>query len=288
MDTTKRILDLPIPAVSDDIRTVVARYQPALLSPAQAASGLPTIRHLILACAPLSVGDARSMFATAVRFLVDVGDPDLDVDRCLTDLEVSRWLFTKVREGMPRQTVGNHRLRLARFLRVKRGLPARLPAASGGRRAAVPLDEVDRRLLSASLAQHRREVIAAFVAAVGADRVGAGAVGGAVEPDDEGFVWVAGGERRRIVHEWWPLAADVVGVQVDSSAWAELRKAAALAGFRFDRHVARDTYVTCALLEPHCPVTLFRRYGLTRRMIDIVTPALPDPSSDAARTMLRG
>ena len=57
MDTTQNILTLPLPDVSDEVAAYMRSYQPQLLTAAQNDAGLATIKHLVLACGPVSEVD---------------------------------------------------------------------------------------------------------------------------------------------------------------------------------------------------------------------------------------
>lgn len=289
MDVTPSILTLPLPDIAADVVDVVGRYQPRLLTPQQAASALPSIKHLVLACGPLSGTDAEAMLATASRFLADAATTGpLDVDALVNEFQVSRWLYDKVRKGMPPQTVANHRQRLARFLRVRRGLPARMSVRSSVKQPGAPLGDDVRLELVASLAVTDAHVAAAYVAAVGAGAIASEAVGAAVRVVDDGYWLVLGDRRWAVVSELWPLASAVVGVTVESDSWATLRSHAADLDIKFDRTIARATFSVLAISEDGSPAALIPRFSLTRRAVDDAVAFLPSVDAAVVAVLLRG
>ena len=286
-----RVLALPAPAVSPEIADVVDRYVSALLSEQQRQSVLAAIKHLVLACKPRTVTDARMMLATASRLVADTTSADsvvVDLDVLLTDFVVGRWLHLLAMSDMAAGSVSNHQLRVKRFLRVMRGLPARVSAPPVKRAAPSGLDDLQRCVLEQGAAHAGVQVLAGYVAAVGAGLIRSDADGAVFERVGD-RVWLVGDSfRRRVVDDLAALASNLIGVRVTSQGWDDLRDVATCCGVQMNRDVARVTFTTLALRCEASLVVLMNDFAVTYRMIDSVAAASLVVEPNDYRAVLRG
>jgi hypothetical protein len=258
------------------------------MTPAQRDSGLDAIRELVLACEPRAVGDARVMLATASKYFGDVAGDVVDIDTQLTEFEVSRWSHAQLQAGMAKDTLLNHVGRLHRFLRVRRGLPARMAVPRPQAEDSRALDDSQRMRWEHQLTGTQDcQLIAAYVVAVGAGRNGQRLSGTRIERRDGQVVAVASDRVKPIVDAVLPLAGMVVGVRVGAGAWAALRAHAADTGFVFDWDVSRATRALLAMREDRTGLELISRYRLTRRELDVTRPLLDPVDAPAVVAALR-
>jgi hypothetical protein len=274
----------PTPSTIDpSVITFVEGYSPALLSAAQATVALPVMRELVLACRPVSIDDARTMLATASRFVADVAPiGPFDPWRFFSEEVIIAWAYRQQRSGMPTQTLSNHLQRLRRFLRVQRGLPARMRLAPSPRRDA---DLVDRMVLEPLLLDAPARVVAAYVAAIGAGRIASEAAGATVRAAASVLSMPEGDVP--IVGSLSDLAARVDGQVVIAADWGALRLFAASHDVRVDRYRARITHSLLVLEQGGPAADLVRANGITRRMIDDVRVLLAPVDPDRAAELLR-
>lgn len=228
----------PNPSLPAVVRDAIAGYSPRALSGPLADHWLDPLKALVSQCEPVSDVDAVHMLSTASRYFADTQPPvSLTLAGALSDRRVTQWLHRALLNGMPPQTLSNHRQRLARFQRVLRGLPARMSVRGVERQPHDPLTEAHREALEHALVD-RPELLAAYVAAVGANLIASAAVGETI--------LVEGGHARvgdtPIVHELTSLAAMVAGHTVNAGARERLRYSVQDGGVAFDRSVARATF----------------------------------------------
>ena len=286
-----KVLALPAPAVSPEIGDVVDRYVSAVLSEQQQQSVLAAIKHLVLACKPPTVTDARMMLATASRLVADTTSPDsvtVDLDVLLTDFVVGRWLHSLAMSDMTAGAVSNHQLRVKRFLRVMRGLPPRVSAPPAKRAATSGLDDLQRCVLEQNADHAGVQVLAGYVAAVGAGLIRSDADGAVFERVGD-QVWLVGDSfRRRVVDDLAALASNLIGVRVTSQGWDDLRDVATCCGVQMNRDVARVTFTTLALRCEASLVVLMNDFAVTYRMIDSVAATSRVVEPEDYRAVLRG
>lgn len=270
------------------IEAQLRRWNPALLTPAQIASGADRIRELVLLCQPPKANDALTMAATASRFFADVAPGDcVDVDALLTEAEVTRWAHTQLRNGMPCGTLSNHLVKLRRFLRVRRGLPARLGVVGEPHRTSEPLNGVDRALLEIGL--NEAGLVAMYVATVGAGLAPGEAAGGVVVACNGGYCIKSASGFKPVVDALVSLAGSVEGTVLRESDWAQLRRVAKRMEIEFTMSRTRVTFAVLAVSPNDSAASLFKRYALTRRLVDSATPFLSEVTDAAAlAVMLRG
>ncbi|GBE23198.1 hypothetical protein BMS3Bbin01_02582 [bacterium BMS3Bbin01] len=263
----------------------VATYESVLLSDVQAAELLPALRALVLDADPSSAADAAATLSSACRFLADVA-PDVggDLAVLLTEERVARWSHAQKRAGMNEGTLKNHLSRLARLVRVKGGLPARMQIRSTKKAADPPLDMVGLLGLVDGL---DADAVAAVVAGAGAGLVVPDAVGATVAVDGTRIVDAEGGEHV-VLDPWVAAARAVAGVTVSRAGWGRAMTAAKRDGIALSADRLRLTW-TVSLLGLEVPVgLLIPRFGLTRRAVDKAVAHLGSLPAGTAAGWLRG
>ena len=102
-------------------------------------------------------------------------------------------------------------------------------------------------------------------------------------------VWLVGDSfRRRVVDDVAALACSLIGVQVTSQGWDDLRDVAACCGVQMNRDVARVTFTTLALRCEASLVVLMNDFAVTYRMIDSVAATSRVVEPEDYRAVLRG
>lgn len=271
------------PDTAIDIQAAIDGYAPRLMPMPLADRWLGEIKDLVRRCEPVDVNDATHMLTTASRYFTDTEPGNgQSLSEALSDARVGQWLRTALRNGMPTQTLSNHRQRLARFQRVLRGLPARMSARGRARLPHEPLGHDERVRLEHPLLRHP-EALAAYVAAVGANLIASEAVGSVIHVDgNEATV----GENR-VVADIALLAALVNGHTIGEHAWSQVRRVADKHHIDFDKTVARATFTLLAT-DPAAPLSsLVALHQLTRRMLDDVAEQLPRSTPERVAAMLR-
>ena len=282
------ILSLAVPAdLDDEVVERVASWTSTLLSADLADVNAGKVRHLVLVCGPVSVPDAETMLATAARFLAGAAtEVCSDLDALLVDWRVEQWLRACHCTAMSAGTLSNHKRHLNRFLRVRRGLPARLAVPSSQRNRPVSLSDSDLNVMNEHLVEP--DAIAAYVAAVGAGLAAGAGRGGMIASDCSG-AWVELDDQRYpVVSDVVDLAVSVSGHTVSGDGWERLRREAAECGVAVTRSSTRATFTMLALSEEGSLVELVHRFRLTYRALDDAAADLVAVDPARARLLLRG
>jgi hypothetical protein len=288
--------DPSIPQISTDVVEYVERYEPKLLAGIATPALISELKQLVLRCEPTSLVAARSMLATASRYLSDVCDKDADVNpfSCesgadlhllLTDARVARWARCALQDGMPPQTLSNHIGRLRRFLRVRRGLPASMIATRESTRPTDPLSDTDRARLEDALLTDHHHLLPVYVAVVGAGLGPTHAKANRIDADNNAPGNVAD---KPLVADIEPLAAVVNGAVVGEDDWDLLRSVSQEMGVTFDAIIARNTHTLLALREPAPAATTITKHRITRRQIETIRTHLERLSPSQMADLLRG
>ena len=260
------IESLPTPTLAAEVAVAIAAYQPKLLTPAQATSGLADMRRLIAACQPNDGQDAKTMLASLVRFVADVGGDDVDLDRLLVEWQVAQWQRRCAEDGMPDGTRSNHLQRLRRMMRVRLGLPARIQVRGASPTLASPLTEGERSQIEAALTAD--EGACAYVAACGAGLNGQSAHGATFELIDTVAHITAGTTTRRLLTPLQPFAQHLAGRSVGRTDWQRLGAVGLDIGVAVSSETMRATHAALAIAEPATMAELVSDFGVTRRQID--------------------
>jgi len=272
---------------SDSVDAAVAAaidgYVPALFDADAYPLVVAEMRRLVGLAAPVSVNDAALMFASLSRLVADslAMDGSADLDRVLTEDGVRRWRGWALANGAAASTVGNHVGKLKRFLRIKRGLPARMELRGQPKTPLVGFDWV----AAIETVRPDRELVAALVVAVGAGCPASSGVGATVTAGTDGgpVVVLGDGESVPVLSALCEVAVTVVGVKVGAGAWDRLRKTTPVTA-----RSARATFSALAGSESLSFRDVLGRYGLTRRDIDAAVSIDTTPiETDELRLLLR-
>lgn len=248
---------------NDPIRHAINTWAPRCFDGSDRQQLVNDIKERVASTPPETVNDARLMLAAVSRLIADTitnGEAP-DLDRLVTELGINRWAARTLRNGAKPSLVAVHKGKLARLIRVERGLPARIEIRGNGPAQHDVLDwenivnELD------------GELLATFIAAVGSGLTCSNAIGATVRSDDtSAWVETTDGERREIVTALQPHALGVTGVLVHSDGWNQLRCRFGSQGF--SEYSSKTTHAFLALQEPLSAHSIRNRHRLSRRYID--------------------
>lgn len=289
MKHNKSPITLARPVLGTDVNRAIDSYVPVLLNDAQQATGLLRVRQIVRACGPKSVVEARTLLSTASRYLADVSSAAvLDPDRWIQDDAVAEWAHAQLRAGMLTQVLSNHLLILRRMLRVRAGLPARMPRHTASRMKRVPIGEQDRLQLELAMTAHEASALT-YIAAIGANLVATNGVGWTVWLDGKNGAWmIKGAERCPIVDALISFATFYAGGVVPDGGWLELRDLSTKFEIDLDRSSSLVTFALLALQEQRSGVEVLNRHRLSRRTIQDVRPHLASVDPARSASLLRG
>jgi hypothetical protein len=169
VNPTRSPITLTYPTIAADVLLVIEQYAPVLLNTAHQPTGMVRIRQIVRGCGPTTAVEARTLLATASRYLAGFAPTSFhDPDRWIRHNLVASWAHAQQREGMSTPTLANRLTRLRRMLRVLAGLPARMPRNTKHRVPGVPLSGQERLHLELALAYDDASAVA-YVASVGAN-----------------------------------------------------------------------------------------------------------------------
>lgn len=254
------------PPTSDPITTAVTTWQPRCFTGSDHPGLVADIRSRVLASSPPTVNDARLVLAAVSRIVADAirAGETPNLDELLTEMGVNRWAHRALRDGSKQSLVSVHRGKLARLVRVERGLPSRIEIRGDGPARHTPCDWE-------AIAKHvGGEVLACLVIAIGAGLTAQSGVGAQVVTTTDGFyAQTATGDLVPIVEHLDEYSAQVIGVVVPDWTWKHLRRR--FPEQNFADHCVKATHTIIALAE-HLSVHAARsKYRLSRRYIDAAT-----------------
>lgn len=237
------------------------------------------LKALVLASRPSSAEDAKSILATASVFIVDStnGDRRLTFDELFSEVEVAAYCRRFERTKGRTKTYDNHRGRLNRLLRAKKGVPPQIRSARAGRVEPPPYTEAELRSVVEGALGHGDRT-AAHVVALGA---GAGRVG-----------------RAAYRTSTMPVLTSPVGqlgfragepVTVDASAWQRARRHAEQAGVDLTQRRLEITWAAALVSSPARSLArVVQDNGLSRRLLENTIRALETPSDGEVVESLSG
>lgn len=253
--------------LDSNVQAAIAAYEPRLFDGTDYSDLVVEMRHLVTCSRPVSPTDAVAVFAALSRMIADTvtaGETPV-LDELITEYGVNRWSYRALATGAKLSLVEVHRGKLARLLRVKRGLPARIENR-GDRKSKVELIKWE------TIAECLEgELLATFVAAVGAGLTASKAVGATVEMVDECCqVRDAAGNAHPIADEICGFASTVQGIEIQNGSWSKLKNEVTLT----DRSCVA-TFTWLCLQQPLPFRDVRSRYRLGRRYIDNAITASP-------------
>ena len=264
-----------------NVQATIAAYKPRLFDGSKYGDLVVEMRHLVTCSRPVSPADAVTVFAALSRMIADTvaaGETPV-LDELITEFGVNRWSYRALATGAKPSMVEVHRGKLARLLRVKRGLPARIENR-GDSKSRVELIKWE------TIAECLEgELLATFVAAVGAGLTASKAVGAVVEVVDECWqVLDAAGNPHPITDEMCGFASTVRGIQIQQGSWNKLRELSAVT-----ERSCVTTFSWLCLQQYGTFRELRNRFQLSRRQLDnAVNAAKPQVVDDNYRRALRG
>gem|GEM_PF-6422954 len=262
-----------------------------MLSADQCVSGLEWIKDLVAKCEPSSRADAVQMLSVACRFASD-STPEyksIDWDALFVEAQVGRWANIQLAAGMPASSIEQRLVLLRRMLRVRHGLPSRIPMTGSTSRVYAPLNDAARVVLEASLLSASDQVRGAYVAGFGANRIGVAAAGGRIAVDASGSTRLLLEDcSLRVVIGVEAAASGLDGVVLTREAWQLFREQCRALGINVTVDVARATNAVLALSENDTTVNLVSQFALTSRRIDKAAGFLPAVDQISRRDLLRG
>ena len=269
---------------NDPIRDAINTWAPRCFDGTNRQQLVNDIKERVAATPPETVNDARLMLAAVSRLIADTitNGETPDLDRLLTELEINRWAARALRNGAKPSLVAVHKGKLARLIRVERGLPARIEIRGTG---PAQHDVLDWQYIVNEL---DGELLATFIAAVGSGLTCNNGVGATIRSDGtSAWVETTGGERREIVTALQPHALVVTGAQVPDDGWNQLRCRFGPQGFT--EYSSKTTHAFLALQEPLSTAEIRKLFRLSRRYVDAALEALMrDHDSSICRQLLRG
>ena len=253
--------------LAPNVQAAIAAYEPRLFDGTKYSDLVVEMRHLVTCSRPVSPTDAAAVFAALSRMIADTiaaGETPV-LDELVTEFGVNRWSYRALTTGAKLSLVEVHRGKLARLLRVKRGLPARIENRGNGKSKVelIEWEPIAERLDD--------EVLATFVAAVGAGLTASKAVGATVEVVDECWqVLDAAGHAHPIADEICGIASTVQGIEIQNDSWNKLRNEITLT-----ERSCVATFTWLCLQQPISFRDVRSRYRLSHRYIDNAIAASP-------------
>ena len=273
-------------SLDPDVSATIEEWSPRLFSAAELPDVADELRRLVAAAKPISRRDANQMLASASHLVAAVhrwGEP-VELDVWLTEQGVNRWEYRVLAEGARPSSTEVRRGRLARLVRVRRGLPARMRVMRPTPKVPVGLFDWETAVVELNKAGHEG-LLATLIAAVGAGLPARPAVGATITRVDEAWMVVAAdGRRHPVTAVFAPYAARLEGATVRATGWEQARRRwPSLTALS-----ARGTFCDLVVQVGVGFADLRTVWGLTTREMDAVTARRADVQlGDDYRLLLR-